>query len=137
MVLELAWVVRKSGAPNRLVMERLRDLLSLRNVRAQNADLVAQALRWAYQGMDLADALHLVLSSRSERFVTFDRGAGQAGPKAPRAAARLGAVSGGIWDVAPGTKYLGRSTWDAVSPPTPSPHHLITPPDEILIDHPL
>ncbi len=72
VVLELAWVLRKADAPRRLVMERLRDLLSLRNVRAQNADLVFQALRWAAQGMDLADALHLVLSGKAERFATFD-----------------------------------------------------------------
>jgi len=72
VVLELAWVLRKADAPRRLVMERLRDLLSLRNVRAQNADLVFQALRWAAQGMDLADALHLVLSGKAERFTTFD-----------------------------------------------------------------
>ena len=72
VVLELAWVLRKAAAPRRLVMERLRDLLSLRNVRPQNADLVFQALRWAAQGMDLADALHLVLSGKADRFATFD-----------------------------------------------------------------
>ena len=72
VVLELAWVLRKTDAPRNVVMERLRDLLSLRNVRVQNADLVFQALRWAAQGMDLADALHLVLSGKAERFVTFD-----------------------------------------------------------------
>lgn len=72
VVLELAWVLRKSDAPRAVVMGRLRDLLSLRNVRAQNADLVFQALRWAAEGMDLADALHLVLSGKAERFVTFD-----------------------------------------------------------------
>ena len=72
VVLELAWVLRKAAAPRRLVMERLRDLLSLRNVRPQNADLVFQALRWAAQGMDLADALHIVLSGKADRFATFD-----------------------------------------------------------------
>ena len=72
VVLELAWVLRKSEAPRAVIMNRLRDLLSLRNVRAQNADLVFQALRWAAQGMDLADALHLVLSGKAERFTTFD-----------------------------------------------------------------
>ena len=72
VVLELAWVLRKSDAPRAVIMDRLRDLLSLRNVRAQNADLVFQALRWAAQGMDLADALHLVLSGKAERFATFD-----------------------------------------------------------------
>ena len=72
VVLELAWVLRRSDAPRAVIMDRLRDLLSLRNVRTQNADLVFQALRWAVQGMDLADALHLVLSGKTERFTTFD-----------------------------------------------------------------
>ena len=72
VVLELAWVLRKSDAPRAVIMDRLRGLLSLRNVRAQNADLVFQALRWAVQGMDLADALHLVLSGKADRFATFD-----------------------------------------------------------------
>jgi len=72
VVLELSWVLRKSPAPRRLVLDRLRDLLALRNVRPQNTDLVFQALRWAVQGMDLADALHLALSGKAERFATFD-----------------------------------------------------------------
>ncbi len=72
VVLELAWVLRKSDAPRAVIMDRVRGLLSLRNVRAQNADLVFQALGWAAQGMDLADALHLVLSSKVDRFATFD-----------------------------------------------------------------
>lgn len=72
VVLELAWVLRKSDAPRAVIMDRLRGLPSLRNVRAQNADGVFQALRWAVQGMDLAAALHLVLSGKAERFATFD-----------------------------------------------------------------
>lgn len=71
-MLELAWVLRKADAPRSVVMARLRDLLSLRSVRVQNADLVFQVLRWAAQGIDLADALHLVLSGKAERFATFD-----------------------------------------------------------------
>jgi len=72
VVLELSWVLRKADAPRSVVMQRLRDLLSLRNVRTQNAELVHQALRWTVEGMDLADALHLVLSGKAESFVTFD-----------------------------------------------------------------
>ena len=72
VVLELAWVLRKAEAPRDVVIEKLRELLSLQNMRPQNADLVFQALRWATQGMDLADALHLVMSSKVERFATFD-----------------------------------------------------------------
>ena len=48
-----------------MVIEKLRELLSLRNVRAQNADLVFQALRWATEGMALSDALHIVLSGKT------------------------------------------------------------------------
>ena len=72
VVLELAWVLRKSDAPRAVIMDRVRGLLSLRNVRAQNADLVFQALGWAAQGMDLDDALHLVLSGKADWFATFD-----------------------------------------------------------------
>jgi len=72
VVLELAWVLRKADAPRAVIMVRVRGLLSLRNVRAQNADLVFQALGWAAQGMDLADALHLALSGKADRFVSFD-----------------------------------------------------------------
>ena len=72
IVLELSWVLRKSSAPQRIVLERLHDLLALRNVRPQNGELVFQDLRSAMQGVDLADALHLALSGRAERFATFD-----------------------------------------------------------------
>lgn len=72
VVLELAWVLRRAEAPRGIVIEKLRELLSLRNVRPQNADLVFQALRLAAEGVDLADALHLVLSGKAKRFVTFD-----------------------------------------------------------------
>lgn len=72
VVLELAWVLRKAAAPRGVVIEKLRALLSLQNMRTQNADQVFQAMRWAAQGMDLADALHLVMSSKAERFATFD-----------------------------------------------------------------
>ncbi len=72
VVLELAWVLRKAEASRVVVIEKLRALLSLRNMRPQNADQVFQALRWAADGLDLADALHLVMSSKTERFATFD-----------------------------------------------------------------
>ena len=73
VVLELSWVLRKSDAPRGVVLEKMRELLSLRNMRLQSAELVFQALRWAAQGMDFADALHLALSGKTERFVTFDK----------------------------------------------------------------
>jgi predicted nucleic-acid-binding protein len=73
VVLELSWVLRQSAAPREVVLEKMREVLSLRNVRAQLSEHVFQALRWALQGMDFADALHLALSGKAERLVTFDK----------------------------------------------------------------
>jgi predicted nucleic acid-binding protein len=72
VVLELAWVLRMKKIPGGEVVARLHDLFTLRGVRLQTPDAVFQALRWAAQGMDLADALHLALSAKAERFATFD-----------------------------------------------------------------
>jgi len=95
VVLELAWVLRKADAPRRLVMERLRDLLSLRNVRAQNADLVFQALRWPRR-----EWISPTRSSRAERqggaVRDVRRSARQASTEARRAAARIRAVMASI-----------------------------------------
>ena len=72
VVLELAWVLRMKKVPGGEIAARLRDLFTLNSVRLQVPDAVFQALRWAAQGMDFADALHLALSARAERFATFD-----------------------------------------------------------------
>ena len=72
VVLELAWVLRVKKVPSEEIAARLRELLTLRSMRPQMSDAVFQALRWAAQGMDLADALHLALSGKAERFATFD-----------------------------------------------------------------
>jgi len=72
VTLELEWVLRSSKAPRAEIIGRVRDLLSLPNVRPQLSEAVFQALRWAEGGIDIADALHLALSSKAERFVTFD-----------------------------------------------------------------
>lgn len=73
VVLELSWVLRSSKAPREVILEKMREVLSLRNVRAQFSEHVFQALRWALQGMDFADALHLALSGKTQRFVSFDK----------------------------------------------------------------
>ena len=72
VTLELAWVLRSSKVPHAEIIGRIRDLLSLPNVRPQLAEAVFQALRWAESGIDIADALHLALSGKAERFATFD-----------------------------------------------------------------
>ena len=72
VVLELNWVLRAKKVPVQEIAARLRDLFELRRVRLQMSQAVFKALRWAEQGLDLADALHLALSDKASRFVTFD-----------------------------------------------------------------
>jgi len=72
VVLELAWVLRVKKVPGDEIAARLRDLFTLHGVRVQMPEAVHQALRWTAQGMDLADALHLALSAKADRFATFD-----------------------------------------------------------------
>ena len=73
VTLELAWVLRSMNAPRAQVVAALRELLSLPNVRPQLAEAVFQALRWAESGLEVADALHLALSAKAARFLSFDR----------------------------------------------------------------
>ena len=72
VILELAWVLKSAGVPRREMAEKLRGVLALANVRPQLPEAVHVALRWAEKGLDLADALHLALSSRSTKFHSFD-----------------------------------------------------------------
>jgi predicted nucleic acid-binding protein len=72
VILELAWVLKTAGVPRAEVAQKLRGLLALANVRPHLPEAVHAALRWAEKGLDLADALHLALSSRSTEFYSFD-----------------------------------------------------------------
>ena len=87
VVLELAWVLRTKEVPGGEIAARLRELLTLRSMHPQMPDAVFQALRWAEQGLDPADALHLALSGKASRFLTFDaalaRHAGKLGTQPP------------------------------------------------------
>lgn len=82
VTLELAWVLRSAKAPRAAVIEPLRDLLSLPNVKPQLAEAVFQALRWAEGGLEIADALHLALSAKADRFLSFDLDLGKAAARA-------------------------------------------------------
>ena len=74
VVLELTWVLRTSGLARDAVTGAVRGLLALPRMRFQSPDALAAAVRWGEAGMDFADALHLALSGKAERFVTFDEG---------------------------------------------------------------
>ena len=72
VLLELAWVLKSMDTTREEVVASLHGILALPHVRAQHADAVRAALGWAEAGMEVADALHLALSSKSTRFLTFD-----------------------------------------------------------------
>ena len=84
VLLELAWVLRGRETTREEIAGSLRGILALPHARMQHADAVRAALAWADEGMDVADALHLALSGKATRFVTFDT-------TLARRAARLGA----------------------------------------------
>ncbi len=72
VTLELAWVLRSANTPRAGIIGPLRELLSLPNVKPQLAEAVFQALRWAEGGLEIAAALHLALSAKAGRFLSFD-----------------------------------------------------------------
>lgn len=73
VTLELEWVLRafyRFDAAQ--VIQVTEHLLGLANVNVEEAGRVAQALNLLGQGMDFADALHLVASGHCEALYTFD-----------------------------------------------------------------
>ena len=85
VVLELEWVTRAlyDFGPDEFagVVEHL---VGLPNVTVEDWTAVLDALKLHRDGLDFADALHLVRSSRCDRFLTFDD------RRFARRAARLG-----------------------------------------------
>jgi hypothetical protein len=59
--------------PRKLVHERLLHILGLSDIETEDAANVAQALAWYIEGMDFANALHLVGSAELAGLATFDR----------------------------------------------------------------
>jgi len=75
VLMETEWVLRSVYG---FVPERIANALAafagLPNVTLENPELAAKALNWMEQGVDFADALHLVAARECEAFVSFDRG---------------------------------------------------------------
>ena len=73
VLLETEWVLRSSYRFDRLrVVGALRRLVALPGLTVQHAAEVSRALDYAAGGMELADALHVALSSNCTDFVSFD-----------------------------------------------------------------
>jgi len=75
VILELVWVLSSSSGYNltrKVVTERLRHIMGLPTIDAEDAVQVAQAINWYENGMDFADALHLASSWEVKDFATLD-----------------------------------------------------------------
>jgi predicted nucleic-acid-binding protein len=72
--LEVEWVLRSIYRLPRLEScKAMRDFAGLPTVVVEDAAIIAEALDLFEQGMDFADALHLLKTQHCEKFVTFDR----------------------------------------------------------------
>lgn len=84
VLLELAWVLSARLATRAEITSALRKIVALPRARAQHPEAVRRALDWMDAGLDFADAFHLALSERTDRFLSFDA-------NLSRRAAKLGA----------------------------------------------
>jgi predicted nucleic acid-binding protein len=73
VVLELSWVLKGRGVPGPAAARAIADLALLPNMTMQSAEAIAVAARAAEDGFEFADALHLAMSGKVEKFLTFDR----------------------------------------------------------------
>lgn len=73
VILETEWVLRRLYHFDKTqVIQAFRHLLGLPNILVENALVLKNALTWAEQGLDFADALHLAKSYPANQFLTFD-----------------------------------------------------------------
>jgi predicted nucleic-acid-binding protein len=73
VVLELEWILRYvAEQPAGKVLDCLAHLIALPGITIEDHDGVETALRYARQGIDFADALHLAASKACSEMLTFD-----------------------------------------------------------------
>lgn len=74
VLMELEWVMRGFyGLPPTDISRVLRVLSSIEHITLEDRSAVLMALDAFDQGLDFADALHMVRSSRASGFATFDQ----------------------------------------------------------------
>jgi predicted nucleic-acid-binding protein len=74
VVLELEWVLRGAYQLRReAIIQALRGLIAIRHLHLEQEEQVLQALDAYAQGLDFADALHLLRSEGCAALVSFDR----------------------------------------------------------------
>lgn len=73
VILELEWVLRAFyGFAAEDFVRVVKHLLGLPNVSVEEWSRIADALDWHTQGLDFADALHLLASSHCAQLLSFD-----------------------------------------------------------------
>lgn len=73
VILELEWVLRAFyGFAAEDFVRVVKHMLGLPNVSVEEWPRIADALAWHTEGMDFADALHLLASSHCAEFISFD-----------------------------------------------------------------
>lgn len=74
VLLEFEWVLRGFyELPRKDIVRVLRALAGIEHITLEDRDAVLVAVDAFDKGVDFADALHLVRSSRASGFATFDR----------------------------------------------------------------
>ena len=73
VVLELEWVLRGAyQLPRSAVIHAFEALMAISHLHVEQEELVLRALEWHQQGLDFADALHLLRSEGCGALVSFD-----------------------------------------------------------------
>jgi predicted nucleic-acid-binding protein len=73
VILELEWVLRAFyGFAAKDFVRVVEHLLGLPNVSVDEWSRISDALVWHAEGLDFADALHLLASSHCTEFMSFD-----------------------------------------------------------------
>ncbi|MGU9982028.1 type II toxin-antitoxin system VapC family toxin [Phreatobacter sp. HK31-P] len=74
VLMETEWVLRSTyGYSKDRIVHGLTAFLGLHQVEVTDKVRLAEAMEWWAEGMDLADALHLIAAADCDSLATFDR----------------------------------------------------------------
>lgn len=74
VLLETSWVLQYTyKLTKKNIIESLHKFIGLTNVDVEDILTVIQALNFADQGLDFADAFHLASSTNADKLATFDK----------------------------------------------------------------